>query len=282
VDLQEDFTLHHALGLWLIDTIPKLEAESADYPLNLLSLCEAILENPDVILRRQVDALKTEMMADLKAEGVEYEERIMRLDEVEWPKPGKEFIYDTFNRFCETHPWVDKENIRPKSIAREMFETWSSFEDYVKRYGLERSEGVLLRHLAEVYEVLDQTVPATLKTPEIDESIGFFEAILRGVDSSLLDEWEKMRDPDYIPRELAFRHLGATRPSPASDPGQARLHEAGPRGYLRVAQSVGPAPMVRSVGAVGDARGCRGRSLDANTVGVGPRGLSCRPRTNPA
>jgi len=203
VDLQEDFSLHHALGLWLIDTIPKLEADSPDYPLNLISLCEAILENPEVILRRQVDALKTELMAELKADGVEYEERIMRLDEVEWPKPGKEFIYDTFNRFCETHPWVDKENIRPKSIGREMFESWSSFEDYIKRYGLERSEGVLLRHLAEVYKVLDQTVPATVKTPEIDEAIGFFEAILRGVDSSLLDEWEKMRDPDYVPRELA-------------------------------------------------------------------------------
>jgi superfamily II RNA helicase len=203
VDLQEDFSLHHALGLWLIDTVPKLEAEAADYALNVISLCEAILENPDVILRRQVDAIKTELMAEMKADGVEYEERIMRLEEVEWPKPGRDFIYDSFNRFCETHPWVDKETIRPKSIAREMFEGWISFEDYIKRYGLERSEGVLLRHLADVYKVLDQTVPAAFKTPEIDETIGFFEAMLRGVDSSVLDEWQKMRDPDYVPRDFA-------------------------------------------------------------------------------
>ena len=203
VDLQEDFSLHHALGLWLIDTVPKLEQDAPDYAVNVISLAEAILENPDVILRRQVDALKTELMAEMKADGVEYEERMLRLEEVEWPKPGRDFIYDTFNRFCETHPWVDKETIRPKSIAREMFENWSSFEDYIKRYGLERSEGVLLRHLAEVYKVLDQTVPAALRTEEVDEALGFFEAMLRGVDSSLLDEWQKMRDPNYISSELA-------------------------------------------------------------------------------
>jgi superfamily II RNA helicase len=194
VDLQEDFSLFHALGLWLIDTIPQLEPESPDYGLQVITLCEAILENPDVILRRQVDALKNELMAEMKAEGVEYEERLLRLEEVEWPKPGKEFIYHTFNRFCETHPWVDKGNIRPKSIGREMFETWSSFEDYIKRYGLERSEGVLLRHLADLYKVLDQTVPALRKTLAVDEAIGFFEAMLRGVDSSLLDEWVRMRE----------------------------------------------------------------------------------------
>jgi superfamily II RNA helicase len=194
VDLQEDFSLFHTLGLWLIDAIPQLEVESPGYALQVVSLCEAILENPEVILRRQVDALKNELMADLKAEGVEYEERLLRLEEVEWPKPGKEFIYHTFNRFCETHPWVDKGTIRPKSIGREMFESWSSFEDYIKRYGLERSEGVLLRHLAELYKVLDQTVPALRKTEAVDEAIGFFEAILRGVDSSLLDEWVRMRE----------------------------------------------------------------------------------------
>jgi hypothetical protein len=136
------------------------------------------------------------------------------LAKLEYPKPHREFIYGTYNAFAAKHPWVGQENIRPKSIAREMYETWSSFEDYIKRYGLERSEGVLLRHLAEVYKVLDQTVPAGVKTAEIDEAIGFFEAILRGVDSSLLDEWEKMRDPDYVPRELA----AATSSQPAHLP----------------------------------------------------------------
>lgn len=62
----------------------------------------------------------------------------LRLEEVEWPKPGKDFIYDTYNAYVAERPWMKEANVRPKSIAREMFEHWQSFEDYVKTYGLER------------------------------------------------------------------------------------------------------------------------------------------------
>ena len=128
-----------------------------------------------------------------------------RLEEVEWPKPGKEFIYDTYNAFVARRPWMKDANVRPKSIAREMFEHWQSFEDYVKTYGLERSEAVLLRHLSEVYKVLSQTVPPAAKTEDLIEAEAFFEDILRGVDSSLLDEWEKLRNPDYVPEPASRR-----------------------------------------------------------------------------
>ncbi len=199
VDLQEDFSMNQALGLYLLDAIPKLDREAPDYALNVISLVEAILENPEVVLRRQVDLLKGELISRLKDEGVSYEERMERLDEVEWPKPGKDFIYDTYNSFVAEHPWMKEAAVRPKSIAREMFEHWQSFEDYVKTYGLERSEAVLLRHLSEVYKVLSQTVPPMAKTEELVEAEEYLEAILRGVDSSLLDEWEKLRNPDYVP-----------------------------------------------------------------------------------
>jgi superfamily II RNA helicase len=213
VELQEDFSMNQALGLYLIDAIPQLDRDSPEYALNIISLVEAILENPEVVLRKQVDALKGELIGRLKNEGVEYEERMARLEEVEWPKPGKDFIYDTFNAFVAGRPWMAEGNVRPKSIAREMFENWQSFEDYVKTYGLERSEAVLLRHLSEVYKVLSQTVPPVAKTEELVEAEQFFEDILRSVDSSLLDEWEKLRNPDYVPeaekpvaerREVAF------------------------------------------------------------------------------
>jgi hypothetical protein len=213
VDLQEDFTLHHALGLWLLDTLPLLDQADPDYPLQVISLAEAILENPDAILRKQVDRLKSELMAELKAEGADFEERILRLEEVEWPKPGQDFIYGTFNRFCETHPWVDKETIRPKSVARELVESWASFEDYVKRYGLERSEGVLLRHLSDVHRVLEQTVPPAAKTPELEDAIAFLESAVRGVDSSLLDEWRRLLDPETTPPDS-----GAATPPPPTRP----------------------------------------------------------------
>jgi superfamily II RNA helicase len=201
VELQEDFSMNQALGLYLLDTIPQLDREEADYALNVISLVESILENPEVILRRQVDLLKGELIARLKDEGVEYEERMERLEEVEWPKPGKDFIYDTYNAFVAQRPWMKEAAVKPKSIAREMFEHWQSFEDYVKTYGLERSEAVLLRHLSEVYKVLAQTVPPMAKTEELVEAEEYFGDLLRTVDSSLLDEWEKLRNPDYVPLE---------------------------------------------------------------------------------
>lgn len=201
VELQEDFSMNQALGLYLIDAVPQLDRESPEYALNVISLVEAILENPDVILRKQVDALKGELIGQLKNEGVAYEDRMLQLDEVEWPKPGKDFIYDTFNAFVAGRPWMAEGNVRPKSIAREMFENWQSFEDYVKTYGLEKSEAVLLRHLSETYKVLTQTVPPAAKTEDLIEAEQFFEDILRSVDSSLLDEWEKLRNPDYVPEQ---------------------------------------------------------------------------------
>ena len=130
----------------------------------------------------------------MKADGVEYDERMEMLEQVEIPKPGKEFIYATYNEFVIEHPWAREAGVRPKSIAREMVERHESFEDYVKRYGLERSEGVLLRHLSEAWKVLAQTVPPAAKTPEVEEMESFLETTVRGVDSSLLDEWQKLKE----------------------------------------------------------------------------------------
>ena len=198
-DLQEDFSLNHALSLYMLDTIDLLDPESGTYPLDLLTLVESILENPDLVLMRQLDKIKTDKMFEMKANGVEYDERIAELDKLEYPKPNREFIYGTFNAFALKHPWVGQENIRPKSIAREMFETFQSFPEYVREYGLERGEGLLLRYLSDVYKTLVQSVPAKAKTPEIDEVVTYFGAIVRAVDSSLLDEWERMRAPGEEP-----------------------------------------------------------------------------------
>ncbi|MBK1791676.1 DEAD/DEAH box helicase [Persicirhabdus sediminis] len=212
VDMQEDFTMNQALGLYLIDSIPLLDREAPDYSLNVLSLVEAILENPNMVLMAQENKLKRELINELKEDGVSYDDRMEQLEEVEWPKPGKDFIYNTFNDFIAKHPWVDAENIRPKSIAREMYENYQNFEDYIKEYGLERSEAVLLRHLSEVYKVLDQTVPPASFTEELDEAKEFLEEILRGVDSSLLDEWELLKNPERVVEESAASHPAKKQP----------------------------------------------------------------------
>jgi superfamily II RNA helicase len=191
-DLQSDFSLHQALSLYLIDTLEQLDPESGTYPLDLLTLVESVLENPEIILMRQLDALKTQKMGELKAAGVEYEERIAELEKLTYPKPNAEFIYGTFNEFARLHPWVSVENIRPKSIAREMYEGFFSFNDYVTEYGLARSEGALLRYLSDVYRTLTQTVPLSARGQLTDELETYLGAIVHGTDSSLVDEWERL------------------------------------------------------------------------------------------
>lgn len=197
VELQDDFSMDQALALYLLETIPLLDPQAPDYALVLLTLVESILEDPDIILRKQLDKVKDRKMAELKMEGVEYDKRIEELEKCEHPKPNREFIYATFNAFAARHPWVGEENIHPKSIAREMFEEFRSFADYIKRYELQRAEGVLLRHLNSVFKVLAQTVPDTAKNDQVREMELYLGTMIRQVDSSLLDEWEKMRDPNF-------------------------------------------------------------------------------------
>ena len=195
VALQEDFSMDQTLSLYVLETIPQLDREAPDYALDLITLVESILENPDAILRKQLDKVKSHKMAEMKAEGIEYDQRIEELEKLEYPKPKREFIYTTFNLFADRHPWVGQENIRPKSIVREMFEQFRSFSDYIKDYELHRSEGLLLRHINSVYKVLAHTVPDAAKTDPVREMEIYLHQMIRQVDSSLIDEWEKMRNP---------------------------------------------------------------------------------------
>lgn len=201
VTLQDDFSMNQTLSLYLLDTLPTLDPEDPEHALNVVTLVESILEDPDIILRKQLDKLKGRRIAEMKLEGLDYEQRMAELEKLEYPKPLRDFIYATFNAFADAHPWVGTENIRPKSIAREMFEDYRSFSDYVRDYDLQRSEGLLLRHLNGVYKVLAQTVPEAAKTDELREMEVYLQTMLRQVDSSLLDEWEKMKDPNYRPAE---------------------------------------------------------------------------------
>jgi len=211
VELQEEFSLNQALGLWLLDALPQLDEDDPRHALNVLSLVEAILENPDVILRKQTEQERDRLYRRLKEEGAGYDELMERLAEVEWPMPGREFIYDTFNEFVRRNPWIRDDAIRPKSIAREMFDEYLDFPGYIRKYKLERSEGVLLRHLSEVYKVLSQTVPPAARSADVAEAEAFFEDIVRGVDASLLDEWEQLRDPAYDPEDARRARAAETR-----------------------------------------------------------------------
>jgi superfamily II RNA helicase len=217
VELQEDFSLDQTLSLYLIDTLQLLDPAAPDYALDVLTLVESILEDPEVVLRKQLDRLKAQRLAEMKQEGLDYLERMEELEKLEYPKPRRDFIYSTFNQFAALHPWVGEENIRPKSIAREMYENFRSFADYIRDYELQRVEGILLRHLAGVYKVLAQTVPESAKTEPLREMELYFGSMVRQVDSSLLEEWSRLREGGYALEPLAT----ATVPQRAQEPGEA-------------------------------------------------------------
>jgi superfamily II RNA helicase len=201
MDLQDDFAMNQPLSLYLLDTLPKLDKDSPEYALDVITLCESIVENPDAILRIQLSKARDARMNELKAQGMEYNQRMEELEKVEYPKPLRDFIYDTYNAFAEVHPWVDV-NVEPKSIVREMFESFSTFSGYVKQYNLQRMEAILLRHLNYVYKVLSQTVPDGYKNEELLEMQDYLGDMIRRVDSSLLEEWEKMAHPEDYQKRL--------------------------------------------------------------------------------
>jgi superfamily II RNA helicase len=206
-DLQRDFSLHHTLGIWLVQTLPLYEQvagrETPSFAGDVLSLVESILENPQPVLWAQVDKKKGEAVAQMKAEGIEYEERMERLELVEHDKPLADFIYESFNEFAAHHPWVQKENVRPKSVARELVEKFASFCEYIRFYGLQRTEGILLRYLSDALRTLQKSVPIEVRTDPLWDLIEQLRLEVRSIDSSLLDEWEGRRAGRPLPVQMS-------------------------------------------------------------------------------
>lgn len=199
-DLQEDFSLNQALSLYVVEAVAVLDKDDPDYALDVLTLVEATIETPSVVIQRQLETLKTRAMDAMKAEGVEYEERMAELEKIDVPKPKAELLYATYDEFRKHHAWVGGNVIRPKSIARDLFELGLTFNEYVNEYGLRRSEGVLLRYLMDAYKTLGQTVPEDAKTDAVLDLEEWLGGTVRGVDASLLDEWERMKDPEAYAR----------------------------------------------------------------------------------
>ena len=198
VDLQADFALNQPLSPFVLEAIGHLDRDSPDYALDVLSMVESVLDNPGVVLAAQLDRLRSETLARLKQEGVEYEERMAELDKLEHPKPLRDLTYDAFNAYLTRHPWAADHTIRPKSVARELYERAMTFTDYVGHYGLARSEGLLLRYLSDAYKGLVQNVPEDAKTDDVFDLTEWLGEVVRQVDSSLLDEWEALRHPDDV------------------------------------------------------------------------------------
>ncbi|MDG4788419.1 DUF3516 domain-containing protein [Micromonospora sp. WMMD1102] len=195
VDLQLDFALNQPLSPFALAAIELLDSASPTYALDVLSVIESTLDNPRQILSAQQFKARGEAVAAMKADGIEYEARLELLDEVTHPKPLAELLDAAYEMYRRGHPWVADYELRPKSVVRDMYERAMTFVEYVGFYGLSRSEGLVLRYLADAYKAVRQSVPEDAKTEELIDLIEWLGELVRQVDSSLIDEWERLRNP---------------------------------------------------------------------------------------
>jgi len=222
LELQADFALNQPLASFALAAFALLEPESDTYTLDVLSVVEAILDDPFPVLMAQAHKARGEAVAEMKAEGIEYDERMELLEEVSYPKPLGEPLLDALRVFRETHPWVRESDLSAKSIVRDMYVCGRTFTEFVSFYGLARSEGLVLRYLSNAYRALRQTVPEEVKTDELDEIIEWLGETVRQTDSSLLDEGEALTDPESVARAATAMAAGEALPPPRPITANAR------------------------------------------------------------
>lgn len=209
-ELPRDFALNQPLGPFALAALSLLDPEAETYNLDVISVFEAILDDPRQVLIAQQKQRRGEEIAALKADGVDYTDRMNIVEDITWPKPLEELLEQAYDTFAETNAWVKEFELRPKSVVRDMLENAMTFSDLVATYGLARSEGVILRYLTDAWRTLKQSIPDEYNTPELEDIVVWLGELIRQVDSSLVDEWAQMAgedspiDQDTVDRELAF------------------------------------------------------------------------------
>lgn len=219
VDLPADFALNQPLAHFALAALDVLDPESETYTLDIVTVIESVLEAPRQILMAQQFAARGEAVQEMKADGIEYEERMALLDAITWPQPLSELLEGLYETYRQRHPWLREDALSPKTIVRMMWEQGMSFTDFVGRYQLARSEGLVLRYLTDAYRTLRQTVPEAHRTPELDDLAEWLGETIRQTDSSLLDEWEALSDPEHVPGRVAH-HEPPPPPRPISKQGR--------------------------------------------------------------
>lgn len=216
VDLQQDFALNQPLSTFALAAFDLLDPESPSYALDMVSVVESTLDDPRQILAAQQNKARGEAVAQMKADGVEYEERMERLMDVEYPKPLEELLFHAYGLYRKSHPWVGDHPLSPKSVIRDMYERAMTFTEFTSFYELARTEGIVLRYLASAFKTLDHTVPDDLKSEDFQDIIAWLGEMVRQVDSSLLDEWEQLANPEEETADQAQERADQVRPVTAN------------------------------------------------------------------
>ena len=205
VDLPPDFALNQPLSPLALAALELLDPRSPTYALDAVSVIESTLDNPRTVLSAQQFQARGEAVAALKADGVEYDERMELLEDVTHPQPLADLLEHAYEVYRQSHPWVADHELAPKSVVRDLYERAMTFGEYISFYGLARSEGLVLRYVADAYRALRQTVPDAARTDELSDLIEWLGELVRQVDSSLFDEWERLISPDGSVKEVRSR-----------------------------------------------------------------------------
>src|SRR5262249_44469435 len=166
VDLQDDFALNQPLSPLALAAIGLLDRDSPGYALDVVSVIEATLDDPRGLLAAQLYKARGEAVAQMKADGIEYEERMELLEDVTYPMPLADLLSVAYDTYRRGHPWVADHELSPKSVARDMYERAMTFTEYTGVYRLSPAEGLVLRYLASAHKAPRQTVPAEAPTGE--------------------------------------------------------------------------------------------------------------------
>ncbi|MBY8882794.1 DEAD/DEAH box helicase [Actinacidiphila acidipaludis] len=216
VDLQQDFALNQPLSTFALAAFDLLDPDSPSYALDMVSVVESTLDDPRQILAAQQNRARGDAVAAMKADGVEYEERMERLQDIAYPKPLEELLMHAYGVYRKSHPWVGDHPLSPKSVVRDMYERAMTFSEFVSYYELARTEGIVLRYLASAYKALEHTVPDDLKSEDFQDLTAWLGELVRQVDSSLLDEWEQLANPEEESAEEAAERADQVKPVTAN------------------------------------------------------------------
>ncbi len=216
VDLQQDFALNQPLSTFALAAFELLDADSPSYALDMVSVVESTLDDPRQILAAQQNKARGEAVGQMKADGIEYEERMELLQEVTYPKPLSELLWHAYDVYRQSHPWVGDHPVSPKSVIRDMYERAMTFTEFTSNYELARTEGIVLRYLASAYKALEHTIPDDIKSEDLEDLIAWLGEMVRQVDSSLLDEWEQLANPEVETAEQAQERADEVKPVTAN------------------------------------------------------------------
>ncbi len=132
--------------------------------------------------------------------------------DVTYPKPLEDLLDAAFDKYCQEVPWANDFSSPQERPARYAGNR-ERLQGLLQTLGIARSEGILLRYLAEAYRSLDRTVPIEKRDERLRDIISWLGFVVRSVDSSLVDEWERAaaRQPSTRRRQAGHDEVVADR-----------------------------------------------------------------------